>query len=469
MVLVHAETHRTARLAPLEAGVLEYLVEALRLRGGLDALTAGDDHRADAVGDLSALHDLRRAAEVGHAGVGTRPEEGHVDFVALHRLAGRDAHVLLCHPGGVLLFFGQVLRGRNRLGDADALSGRGPPRHDGFEFGAVDGDDVVVLGVLVGADGLPVRLEFVEPLRVLLEVLGLFQPVVGGLVGVDVARASAALDGHVTDAHPALHVEVLDGLAGVLVDVADAAFGPEAADDFEDDVLGLDAGSEFARDLDFPHLLFLHRDRLGRQHVANLARPDTERERAERAVGRGVAVAADDSHAGLGESLLGPDDVDDALLARGGVREVDARVADVLFEFGHHLFGGVVAERPRLVRRGDDVVDRRVRPVRVGDFEVALLQHAERLWARHLVDEVQAAEQLGLAGRKLRDRVFLPDLVVQRSLTHGRHPIRRRRRGRVPRPGSRPRRCGACGPRRPSSPSRSRPSSRASRRSDRRR
>ena len=33
----------------------------------------------------------------------------------------------------------------------------------------------------------------------------------------------------------------------------------------------------------------------------------------KRAVGRGVAVAADDGHAGLGAALLGADHVDDAL------------------------------------------------------------------------------------------------------------------------------------------------------------
>ena len=41
---------------------------------------------------------------------------------------------------------------------------------------------------------------------------------------------------------------------------------------------------------------------LGRQHVVDLAGADAEGERAERAVRAGVAVAADDGHAGLGEA-----------------------------------------------------------------------------------------------------------------------------------------------------------------------
>ena len=53
--------------------------------------------------------------------------------------------------------------------------------------------------------------------------------------------------------------------------------------------------------------------RLGGQHVLDLARADAEGQRAEGAVGGGVGVAAHDGHARLGEALLGADDVDDAL------------------------------------------------------------------------------------------------------------------------------------------------------------
>ena len=52
---------------------------------------------------------------------------------------------------------------------------------------------------------------------------------------------------------------------------------------------------------------------LGGEHVLDLARADTERERAERAVGGGVRVAADDRHARLGDAELGADHVHDAL------------------------------------------------------------------------------------------------------------------------------------------------------------
>src|SRR3546814_7353361 len=51
--------------------------------------------------------------------------------------------------------------------------------------------------------------------------------------------------------------------------------------------------------------------RLRREHMFDLRRPDPEGERPERAVGRGVAVAAADRYPGLRTSLRGPDDMDD--------------------------------------------------------------------------------------------------------------------------------------------------------------
>ena len=87
-------------------------------------------------------------------------------------------------------------------------------------------------------------------------------------------------------------------------------------------VLRRDARGELALDRD-RHRLGPHLgQRLGGQHVLDLARADAEGERAEGAVGGRVAVAADDRHARLGPALLGPDDVDDALV---GVRPSGSR------------------------------------------------------------------------------------------------------------------------------------------------
>ena len=60
-------------------------------------------------------------------------------------------------------------------------------------------------------------------------------------------------------------------------------------------------------------LRFLLDQRLRREHMLGLRGADAEGERAERAVGRGVAVAAHQRDARQGEALLRADDVADAL------------------------------------------------------------------------------------------------------------------------------------------------------------
>ena len=144
-------------------------------------------------------------------------------------------------------------------------------------------------------------------------VLAALKVGVSHFVGCDQPGPGTPLDAHVADRHPALHGERPDGGAPVLDHVGHAAPGPDGADDGQCDVLGRDARGEVALDGDChrpgPHL----GQRLGGQHVLHLARADAEGERAEGAVGRGVRVAADDRHAGLGDAQLGTDHVHDAL------------------------------------------------------------------------------------------------------------------------------------------------------------
>ena len=155
--------------------------------------------------------------------------------------------------------------------------------------------------------------------------------VVEGLrVGRDQAGAGAALDRHVADGHAPFHGERADRLAGIFDDMAGAAGGADLADDGEDDVLGGDAVGQLAVDA-HPHVLRLVLDqRLGGQHMLDLGRADAVRQRAEGAMRRGMAVAADDGRAGQGEALLGPDHMDDALALVALVVIFDAEIAGVL-------------------------------------------------------------------------------------------------------------------------------------------
>ena len=201
--------------------------------------------------------------------------------------------------------------------------------------------------------------------------------------------------------------------------MTDPAAGTDVTDDREYHVLGCDTVRDLTVDRDTHPLRPRLRQRLGGQHVLDLAGADTERQSPERAVGGGVAVAADHRHAGQGATLLGSDDVHDAL-PRIAHREVDD--AELL---------GVLAQHLDLAR-GDGVGDRlidvggrhvvvfgghgEIRPAHLSTGEP---QPVERLRAGDLVDEVQVdVEQVGFVGCRVH-HVALPELLGEGS--RGRH------------------------------------------------
>ncbi len=230
---------------------------------------------------------------------------------------------------------------RERLARVDA------PGERGGDLAAGDFDAVVVGGARVGGDALPPRDRAIEGLA-LRRVGSTAQVLEGGLVGVHVAHARAALDRHVADRHALFHGHRVEDVAGVLVGVADAALRAEQADDLEDDVLGVDARGELAVHLDASHLGAREGEALGGEHVAHLARADPEGDGAEGAVGRGVAVAAGDGHPRLGQAELGPDHMHDALLPRVRTEIAHPGLRGIALELHHHRFGHGVGEGSRL-------------------------------------------------------------------------------------------------------------------------
>ena len=197
---------------------------------------------------------------------------------------------------------------------------------NGVRVVGVEHDLLVEHGVVVAAQVAP-RLERGVPVGAGRGVVAAPQVVEGRLVRRDHAGAGAGLDRHVAHRHPGFHRQRADGAAAVLQDVALAAAGADLRDDGEHDVLGGDAVGELAVDGDRHGPERLERQGLGGEHVLDLGGADAERERAERAVRRGVAVTADDGHARLGQPELRADDVHDALL--GVAHRVD-RDAELL-------------------------------------------------------------------------------------------------------------------------------------------
>jgi uncharacterized NAD-dependent epimerase/dehydratase family protein len=93
------------------------------------------------------------------------------------------------------------------------------------------------------------------------------------------------------------------------------------------------------------------RQRLGRQDVLDLAGADAERDRAERAVRRGVRVAAHDRHAGLGQPELRAHHVDDALLRVAERVQPDAELVAVAAQRLDLRARHRVADRQQVVGR----------------------------------------------------------------------------------------------------------------------
>ena len=220
--------------------------------------------------------------------------------------------------------------------------------------------------------------------------------------GADQPRAGAALDGHVAHRHALLHVEGAHATAGELEDVAGAAAHADAGDEGQDDVLGRDAGREPPVHADLVVARAVLQEALGGEHVLDLAGADSEGERAERSVGGGVAVAADDGHARLGQPLLRPHHVDDPLRRAAASEERHLELAAILLELAE-LGGGLLVDHR--AAGGNGVVGGGGGEVGAADPELAPPEAGEGLRRGDLVDQVAVDVEDGGGALLLRDHV----------------------------------------------------------------
>ena len=410
---IHPEAHRAARATPVEAGIDEDPVETLVLRLQLHRDRTGNDQRPEPFGHLATVDDRRGDAKVLDPRVRARADEDRVRPDVPDPGAGLERHVGERAARGLAL--GIVIE-RVRLGDRvvdrDRLGRVRSPRDVRPERRGVDRDLGVEGRPEVGGQGAPV-VERALPVGAGGRVRPSLEVRERRVVGRDHPRPGAGLDRHVADRHASFHRQRADRGPSVLEDVPDAAARADAVDDPEDHVLRAAPCREVAVDGDRHRLGRLLRERLGREHVLDLAGADPERERAERAVSRGVRVAADDREPRLRVAHLRTDDVDDALARRPPGIDRDAELLRVLRE-GIHL-PGTRRVGHGTVGRGDVVVHRRDREVGATHAAAGEPEGFERLRAGHLMDEMEIdVEEIRLAGRSMHD-VALPDLLGQAS------------------------------------------------------
>ena len=125
-----------------------------------------------------------------------------------------------------------------------------------------------------------------------------------GFVRCDQTGTRAAFDGHVADRHAAFHRQIANGFTGIFDDMAGAAGGADLADDGEDQVLRGAALRQRAIDSDAHVLKRALQQRLRGHHMLDLGRADAEGQRAERTMGRRMAIAANDGRTRQSEALF---------------------------------------------------------------------------------------------------------------------------------------------------------------------
>ena len=150
---------------------------------------------------------------------------------------------------------------------------------------------------------------------------------------------------------------------------------------------------------------------------------DAKGKGAERTVGAGMTITANDGLTWLCRTKLGTDDVHDAAVWAAHGEQLDAKLRAVLLELRHLLsrafeFDGNAAEQLVGVG-GRRVVHGRQGAIGTTHRQTALAQHGVGLGARHFMRQVQVDVQNRRCVDGLRDHlVCTPDLFKQSGGVH---------------------------------------------------
>ena len=165
--------------------------------------------------------------------------------------------------------------------------------HRGHDVGGVDFDNLRELRIVVGIVGR------VGPFGALVQVGA------GHVIHGNEARLATGLDGHVRDGKALVHGHILDGAAREFHGLVQGAVHADHADDMQDDVFAGHARGQLAVNDELDGLGHLEPG-LARGHThAGVGGAHARGERAQRAIGAGVAVGADDEVARAHDALLG--------------------------------------------------------------------------------------------------------------------------------------------------------------------
>ncbi len=183
-------------------------------------------------------------------------------------------------------------------------------------------------------------------------------------------------------------------------------------DDRQHDVFGGDAGSGVAGNLDFHGFGAALFQGLGRQHMLYFRGADAERQRAERAVGGGVGVAADDGHPRQRHALFRSDNMHDALKRVVQVIQLHAELGAVLDQFLHLDAGHLAAGVDVAGLGGHVMVHGGEGLARLADFAAHGAQAVERLRRRHFMHQMTVDIQQRGFIRRFVHQVRVEQLLI---------------------------------------------------------
>ena len=152
---------------------------------------------------------------------------------------------------------------------------------------------------------------------------------------------------------------------------------------------------------------------LGGEDMLHLGCADSERQGAERSVGGGVGVAADDGHPRLGRSLLGSDHMDDPLARIIQAVEGDPELPAIGDQGVDLALGQRVPDGQSPSGGGHAVVDGGQSQVRSAHRPSGQPEPIESLRRGDLVDEVQVDVEQGRFALDLPHQMAVPYLFEQ--------------------------------------------------------
>mmetsp|Transcript_7321 Transcript_7321/g.15145 ORF Transcript_7321/g.15145 Transcript_7321/m.15145 type:complete len:450 (+) Transcript_7321:1617-2966(+) len=418
LVVVHGQTHAASGLAPVKAGLDQNLVETLFLGLFLDQTGSGNNIGVNSLGDLAAGGNGGSLAHVLDAAVRARSNKGLADLDTLDLQVAFQTNIIEGALHGSLAgIIGGLFGIWNISGDGNDVLWRGSPGDGGSNVLRLDVDNLVVDGILVTAERLPV-VDGLVPV-----VLGgrhgaSFEVFKGDLVGGNEPRAGTGLDGHVRDTHAGLHTERTNGGSSEFNDTSGTTGSSNDTANVQNNILG--GHGLVQRSLDFnQEILPLHlgKRRSGKD-VLDLAGSNSKGQSPKCTVGCRVAVSAHTGSSRQGESLFGSNNMDNSLSLVFHSKVLEAKVLDVLFElknlgsrvdFGNEGFN--VLELFSILR-GDVVIDRQQGAIGSTNTAVGQSEALKGLGRCHLVDQVsvdvQESRAIGFG-----DGVVLKDLVVK--------------------------------------------------------